>query len=49
MTACRAPSEKRVRSFLPAGIVTCSMYVPGQTLILSPDEAAVTADWIVRN
>ena len=46
MTACGTPSEKRVRSFLPAGIVTCSMYVPGQTLILSPDEAAVTADWM---
>jgi hypothetical protein len=31
----------------PDGTVTCSRYVPVQTLMRSPGAAAFTADWIV--
>jgi hypothetical protein len=33
--------------FVPAGMVTSSVYVPGQTLMRSPEAEAFTADWIV--
>src|SRR2546421_10722273 len=49
ITAWRSPTEKRVRSFLPAGIVTCSWYVPRQTLIIAPGVAASTASWMRLN
>src|SRR5438067_3520559 len=39
-------SDASDRPSLPAPIVTCSVYVPGQTLTLSPADAAVTAAWI---
>ncbi len=38
------PAPVKVRFLL---ITTCSVYVPAATLIVSPDEAAVTAAWIV--
>src|SRR5262249_54076481 len=38
-----------VRPFLPAGIATCSVYVPEQTLIVSPGPAALTAARIDEN
>src|SRR5713226_8404863 len=47
MMACRSGAENSVKLSLPVGIVTCSIYVPAQTLIVSPGIAAFTAAWIV--
>src|SRR4051812_41589451 len=49
ITAARSGTEWSVSPSFPAGIVTCSTYVPVQTLILAPGGAAVTALWIVVN
>src|SRR2546430_1990399 len=45
--AARGFSDLKIRSFLAAGIVTCSTYVPAQTTMSLPGEAAVTAACIV--
>src|SRR5436853_1658056 len=47
ITACHVRTERNCMLFFPAGTITCSAYVPGQTLIRSPDCAAVTASLIV--
>src|SRR3954447_14350870 len=49
ITAARSGTEKSVSPSLPAGMLTCSTYVPAQTLIIAPGGAAVTALWIVVN
>src|SRR5205809_5557454 len=41
--AAKGVFDLKVRLFFPAGIVTCSTYVPGQTRIVSPEFAAITA------
>src|SRR5258708_15714121 len=47
ITACSGCSENSVRlSFV---MRTCSAYVPGQTLMLSPASEAATAAWIDVN
>src|SRR5205823_10594623 len=53
ITACQCPTERNwMLSFAEpgpeAGMVTCSMYVPGQTLMRSPGAAASTAAWTVE-
>src|SRR5204862_2808546 len=44
ITAAHIDTERRTMLFLPAGMVTSSTYVPGQTLIRSPAAEAFTAD-----
>ena len=43
MIAARRSLETSVRRSLSAGTVTCSAYVPGQTMMTSPAEDASTA------
>ena len=49
ITAARSGTEKSVSPSLPAGMVTCSVYVPRQTLIMAPGGAAATAAPIAVN